>query len=217
MSLRSRIGWSIHSAIQSYYRPKVSARVLEHAGARTASKAYPPQFVDLVRLTRFVRERRPSVVWEFGSGWSTQYLAQALADNGAGKLYSLDADAFWSENAQAMLPPWLGPFAEMRHVPCKQMQVQGACAWKYDWRPDDMPQLIYVDGPAGAKECPGNADLLEIEERLAPGCLIVIDGRAKTAEFLRTKFRREWRYWEDLGPFGRFFSQFNQRYLELMR
>jgi hypothetical protein len=217
LSLRSRIGCTIHSMIQAHYRPQVSARVLDHAGERAAANAIPPQYVDLLRLTRFVRDRKPSVVWEFGSGWSTQYLAQALADNGAGKLYSLDADELWSSNAQAMLPPWLQAFAELRYVPCTQTQVAGVCSWKYVWRPEAMPQLIYVDGPAGVKECPGNADLVEIEERLAPGCLIVIDGRRKTAEFLRTQFRRNWRFREDRGPLGRYFSQFHQRYLELQR
>ena len=91
----------------------------------------------------------------------------------------------------------------------------GTCAFKYAWRPEPLPQFIYLDGPAGAKECPGNVDLLEIEERLAPGCLIVVDGRDTTAAFLRAKFRRRWRSWDDPGPLGRYFSQFNQHYLEL--
>jgi hypothetical protein len=217
MSLRARIGWSIHSIIQAYYRGQVNGRVLAHAGTRAGPKAYPPQFIDLVRLVRFVRERRPSVLWELGSGWSTQFLAQALADNGSGHMYSMDAAAEWAANARSMLPPWLEPWVEIHHSAVSKREVGGTCAVKYAWRPEAMPQFIYVDGPAGAKECPGHADLLDIEPQLAPGCFIVIDGRATTAEFLRTHFRREWRYWHDPGPLGRYFSQFNQHYLELQR
>lgn len=217
MSLRSHIGWGIHSLIQSYYRVQVNGRVLEHAGRYAGVKAYPPQFIDLVRLTRFVHARKPTVVWELGAGWSTQFLAQALADNDHGRLYSMDAAAEWASHAQAMLPPWLGSWVEIHHSPVSKQDVGGTCAVKYAWRPEPMPQFIYLDGPAGAKECPGHADLIEIEEQLAPGCFIVIDGRGTTAEFLRRNFRREWRYWQDPGPLGRYFSQFNQHYLELQR
>ncbi len=217
MSLRSRLGWHLHAVFQAYYRRGVDARVLSYAGARTEAKAYPPQFIDLVRLTRFVSERKPAVLWEFGSGWSTQFLAQAVADNGAGRLYSMEAAETWTAHTRAMLPPWLEPWVEIHYAPADRVDRGGACAWKYRYRPDAIPQFVYVDGPAGAKECPGNADLLEIEDRLAPGCLIVIDGRGSTVDFLRTKFRRPWRYWKDMGPFGRHFSQFNQSYLELQR
>src|SRR5262245_41090741 len=104
---RRFVGKTLHSVIQSYYRQKVSAEVLAYAGQRATATAYPPQFVDQYRLTNFIQERRPRVVWEYGSGWSTQFIAQALADNGDGMLYSLEADEFWAGNSKAMLPPWL--------------------------------------------------------------------------------------------------------------
>ena len=214
-SARRLAGRMIHSAIQSYYRPKVSPKVLAYSAQRTAMQAYPPQFVDQYRLTRFIRARRPLIVWEYGSGWSTQFLAQAIADNGDGMLYSMEADEFWAKNSQAMIPPWLQSRVELRFVPCEKVEVAGVCSWKYAWRPDAMPQFIYLDGPANVADCPGNADLVEIEHQFPQGCLIVVDGRQRTVNFLRTTFRRRWKYWNDPGPLGRFFSQFNQHYLEL--
>src|SRR4051812_28329173 len=119
-SARRLLGRVIHSGIQSYYRAKVSSKVLEYSAQRAALTAYPPQFADQYRLTVFIRERRPRVVWEYGSGWSTQFLAQALADNGDGMLYSMEADEFWAKNSQAMLPPWLQPRVKLRFVPCEK-------------------------------------------------------------------------------------------------
>ncbi len=59
--------------------------------------AKPPVWSDLWAIYRQVRERRPKVLLEFGSGCSTIIYAQALADNAAegapGFLHSLDADA----------------------------------------------------------------------------------------------------------------------------
>jgi hypothetical protein len=215
-SARHVIGNTIYSSIQFYYRSKVSSKVLEYAAQRAAVKAYAPQFVDQYRLTRFIRERRPRIVWEYGSGWSTQFLAQAIVDNGDGMLYSMEADEFWAKNSQAMMPPWLQSRVELRFVPCDKVEVAGVCSWKYAWRPETMPQFIYLDGPANVRDCPGSADLVEIEHQLEQGCLIVVDGRQRTVNFLRNNFRRRWKYSQDPGPFGRFFSQFNQHYLELL-
>ena len=216
MSLRSRIGWGIHGLTQSYYRRKVDSRVLGHGIARGAADAVPPQFVDLYRLARLVHDRKPAVVWEYGSGWSTHFLAQALADNGTGILYSLETDEAWAANTRGMQPPWLQARTDIRYVACDQVQAgaAGACAWKYRWRPPALPQLIYVDGPAGIGECAGNADLIEIELELAPGTLIVLDGRKPTARFLQTAFRRRWRYWEDLGPLGGYLRHFTDKEAE---
>lgn len=202
MSVRSGIAWAVQAPMQAYYGRKVDRRVLEHARTRADVRAYTPEYYDLFRLVRFVRERKPRVVWEFGSGWSTCFLAQAVADNQSGILYSMEADADWCRNTQSMLSPDVQPWVELRHVVPERVALPAGCASKYTWRPPALPQLIYVDGPAGAGQCPGNADILEIEEQLEPGCLIVLDSRQKTAEFLHRALRRPWRSWEEMGPLG---------------
>ncbi len=208
MAVRSGIAWALQQPLQAYYGRKVDRRVLEHARARADVRGYVPEYYDLFRLVRFVRERRPSVVWEFGSGWSTCFLAQAVADNHSGILYSLEADADWCRNTQSMLSPDVRPWVELRHVVPERVTLPLGCASKYAWRPPALPQLIYVDGPAGAGTCPGNADILEIEEQLAPGCLIVLDSRQKTTEFLRRALRRTWRSWVEMGPLGGILGRF---------
>ena len=64
---------------------------------------------------------------------------------------------------------------------------------------------------------PLSADSLAIEYCLAPGTMIVIDGRATNAYFLRNNFQRNWSYEKDalsdlhifelidepLGPYNR--------------
>ncbi len=208
MSVRSGIAWTMQAPMQAYYGRKVDARVLEHARAHADVRAYTPEYYDLFRLVRFVRERKPQVLWEFGSGWSTCFLGQAVADNQTGILYSMEADADWCRNTRSMLSPDVQAWVELRHVVPERVTVGGECASKYPWRPPAVPQFIYVDGPAGAGKCPGNADILEIEEQLEPGCLIVLDSRQKTTEFLRRTLRRKWRSWEEMGPMGRALGRF---------
>lgn len=180
---------------------RLDKRVLAHVSEHVDPLAIRPQYGDLWRLYSAVRKRRPRVVWEFGAGWSTSFLAQALADNGFGQLYSMDADEGWARHAQTMLPPWLT--ADVRYAPVTLVDVRGECGWRHANRPDEaLPDLIYLDGPSGMKECTGCADIPDIEERLQPGCRIIIDGRTETTAMLRRTLRRNWKSWEELGPLG---------------
>ena len=51
------------------------------------------------------------------------------------------------------------------------------------------------------------ADLLAIEHFLAPGTLVVVDGRTANARFLKTNLQRDWIYL--------YSEKFDQHYFEL--
>lgn len=82
---------------------------------------------------------------------------------------------------------------------------------KYKKLPLCNPDFIYSDGPGqfGVKESVNNfstnhkdivpigADLLMIEYFLVPGTIIIIDGRAANANFLKDNFKRKWKYKRD--------------------
>lgn len=73
------------------------------------------------------------------------------------------------------------------------------------------PDFIYLDGPEqyGVKGkinginlahpdlMPMVCDILKIEYYLTPGTIIVCDGRAANVDFLKTNFRRKWKYFND--------------------
>ena len=100
---------------------KAGLAVLDHQGHRALARlgyvslfdarpaaAKPPVWSDLWAIYNQVRERKPKVLLEFGSGCSTIIYAQALADNSAegapGFLYSLDAEAHWGQITIASMP-----------------------------------------------------------------------------------------------------------------
>ena len=92
----------------------------------------------------------------------------------------------------------------------------------YEDLPNISPDFIYLDGPDqfSAKgsvrglstrhpdSMPMAADLLTIEHFLVPGTLIVVDGRAANARFLKSNLQREWTY--------SYFPEFDQHFFELM-
>ena len=73
------------------------------------------------------------------------------------------------------------------------------------------PDFIYLDGPDqfGTKGAINNfstrhadlmpmaCDILKFEHYLIPGTIILIDGRAANARFLKSNFQRKWKYVDD--------------------
>lgn len=166
-------------------------------------------WAELFRLYLDIRERRPQVVFEFGSGRSTIVIGSALAQNGAGTLYSMEADARWHQaNAQYLADN----VTQVIHSPVSIEKRGGERVVLHSIIPHTAPDYIYIDGPSFPPGIKVAADLIDMEDRLQPGCLAVIDGRKPNADFLRQHLKRNWRYFERTGPLG---SVFIQRCFEL--
>lgn len=193
--------------------------------------ALQPDFDDLARLHRLVRARRAFTVLEFGVGYSTLVIADALAKNrddfiratpdfdapaDAFRVFSVDTEAVWIERTQQRLPDTLRPHAVLCRSPARAGTFAGRICHFYDTVPDVEPDFVYLDGPdpravagsvngvgfAGHGRTPLAADLLRLEPLFVPGLMILVDGRVNNARFLRRNFQRDYATHED--PRGRF-------------
>jgi hypothetical protein len=166
--------------------------------------------VDLANLHRLIRRRRPSVVLEFGTGFSTVVIADALSRNGAGRLWTVDASAAWIDNTRGKLPEHLRDLVDFRHTTARAVEHDGQLCALYDSLPDIVPDFIYVDGPStrdvqgsvrGLSFAPESAefrrivsaDPLLLESTLQVGAFMLLDSRYNTAHFLAWALRRRWR------------------------
>lgn len=198
-----------------------------YATANRATVSYPPQVADLVRLHRLVRERMAQTVLEFGVGFSTVILADALAKNEADylalpdppklrngqafKLFSLDASEHWIERTRARLPAELAGRVRFSHSRVVAGTFNGRLCHYYEKLPNVVADFIYLDGPM-PKHVEGSvhgldfsidertvmaADLLLMEPTMLPGTLILVDGRVNNARFLARNFQRPFRTTHD--------------------
>lgn len=85
-------------------------------------------------------------------------------------------------------------------------------ATEYKKIPLCNPDLVYIDGPnqykvkkniyginTGHKDLmPMMCDVLKFEYFFIPGTIIILDGRAANAKFLKDHFKRKWRYIRDI-------------------
>ncbi len=87
----------------------------------------------------------------------------------------------------------------------------GRIATQYKDLPICNPDFIYLDGPeqfgikgkvnginlAHSDMMPMVCDILKLEYFLTPGTIIVCDGRSANVDFLKTNFKRKWKYFND--------------------
>lgn len=146
----------------------------------TGGWAGTPDF--LLLLAETVRERRPQVVVEFGSGASTIVIARALQLNGGGRLLSYDHHPGFAETTRRRLAA-LGLEAEVRAVEL----VPGATGYAGRfYATEDLPERIdiaVIDGPpawleAGTRGGAGPA----VFPNVVPGGLVLLDDAKRAGE-----------------------------------
>lgn len=192
----------------------------------TNTAALGPQWPDLVRLHRLVRERRVTTILEFGCGWSSLVMAHALRQNrndfadvvrttlrrtNAFELHSVDDMPEFIEVARGRIPNDLADLVIFLSSTVRMTTFGDRICTEYDELPNIAPDFIYLDGPsqhsplgsvngittAHADRLPMSCDLLKIEHFLLPGTLILVDGRTANARFLHSNFQRRWHHEHD--------------------
>jgi hypothetical protein len=184
------------------------------------STPFPPEAGDLVRLHQLIRSRKSFTVLEFGVGYSTVVIADALKKNQKDwealkekpqirnrfqfQLFSIDADKKWLKEVEKRLPSHLADRVHLSYSAVHIGTHNGQLCHFCDTLPDIVPDFIYLDGP-GVKDVQGTinglsfqcdertvmpADLLLMESTFLPGTFILVDGRTNNARFLQRNFTR---------------------------
>ena len=175
-----------------------------------------PNYSDLAYLYQLIRLRRPRVVVEFGVGFSTIVIAQALLENqgskmgGIGHLYSVDSEQVWIDNTREKLSDNLSQYVTFSCSPVIVDIADNTLCHRYETLPNISPNFIYLDGPwHGTPNSKGEiyglnnniisgspvvgADVL-LYESLAPlDFFILVDGRWKNCRFLHQRLKGKYK------------------------
>ncbi len=185
-------------------------------------KPITPNANDLVRIHKLIRQRKCFTILEFGIGYSTLIIADALKKNQDDwkklpnipeirnrfmfKSFSVDASKKWIETTKKRFPPYLIDYVNFHYSPVEIGTFNGQLCHYYKNLPDIVPDFIYLDGPS-PNDVEGNinglsfkcdertvmsGDLLLMESTFLPGTFILIDGRTNNARFLENNFKRKY-------------------------
>lgn len=150
---------------------------------------------DVLRLmVETIRDRRPDLVVECGSGASSVWLGYALRRVGHGRLVALEHDQRYAELAANLAASHaLSDIVEVRHAPLRDWTPEGGTL---DTAPDPQPWydldavadltgigLLFIDGPPGAlaaqSRYPAGPVLFP---RCVPDAVVVLDDAARDGE-----------------------------------
>jgi len=180
---------------------------------------------DLCRLHWIVLSRKALNILEFGSGFSTVFIADScfilnkffknikkLRVEKKFHIYSLEESKKFINITKKRLSSDLIKHVTLIKSKNKITDYQGKYASQCLNIPNISPDLIYLDGPSqyftkknfngfnfnNISRFPMSADLLFLEYFFEPRTFIIVDGRTSNARFLKDHFKRNWKYIHDL-------------------
>lgn len=182
-----------------------------------------PEINDLVHLHKTIRKRKCFTILEFGVGYSTIIMADALCKNEEEwkklpqkpemrnrfmfQLFSVDASRYWIRKARKKIPKNLTNRIHLKYSKVKIGTFNNQLCHFYKTLPNIVPDFIYLDGP-GLNDVKGeinglnfqceertimSGDLLLMESTFLPGIFIIVDGRTNNARFLERNFTRNYK------------------------
>ena len=188
-----------------YYLKLKKNNTLLHLLNQHSLSNFTIPYEDIYFNYNIVLKKKPDLILELGSGYSTITFAYALSKLDKGRLISLETSKFWFNKANQV---------------CKQIDYfsKGKCKiilsdalYKkidylqfsfYEKLPQCSPDIILVDGPA-PKEVKGenymnlnypvSGDLLNLEKKLKIGTIIIFDGRFKNFNLILKKLKRKYK------------------------
>ena len=183
--------------------------------------AFQPELDELYLLHRYIIQFKRMTILEFGIGWSTIVMANALQYNrnkyliktknlrmnNAGEIHCLDNSKSWVKKMKPKLRKH-SKIVKLNYSEAVMDKFNGKICTSFKKLPKINPDFIYLDGPdqfdiKGTVNgfnidkndlMPMTCDILKIEHFLKPGTIIVVDGRASNSRFLKSNFQRNWKY-----------------------
>lgn len=188
---------------------------------------YRPELLDLYRLHSFIILNKRLTVLEFGCGWSSLIMADALRKNSSlylnkidnlrktnlFEIHAVDNEEKFIKIAKDRLEHNGYQNYSFICSTVSMSEYSGKICTRYKKIPFVNPDFIYLDAPdqfnhiegeiAGLSTAhndfmPMSMDLLLIEHFLTPGTIIVADGRTANVRFLLSNFQRNWNYKHDI-------------------
>tara|TARA_X000000950_G_C13894088_1_gene652086 strand:- start:167 stop:916 length:750 start_codon:yes stop_codon:yes gene_type:complete len=205
------------SSVKNYFKKHKILNFLKND-----SKTFAPDLMDLYFIHQLIILNKRTTILEFGCGWSTIIMKNALEINKSKyltilkklrkknffEIYSVDNQKKYLKMTQDKSKKILGKKNKINFIYSKNKMTnfnKRFCS-EYEKLPTINPDFIYLDGPDPStvlgkingfntnhiELMPMTCDILKIEHFLLPGTIILSDGRTANIRFLKSNFQRNW-------------------------
>ena len=153
------------------------------------------QYDDIWNLYSITKERSPSVVWEYGPGWTTVGLVAGIIDSGSdGIVYAIEADKDWFKwykEAFSKLDDEIKSRIKLVYSPTEITDDYDERSVRHTILPEKMPDLVHIDGCSNSEDVDIVCDIVDLEDQLPNICTVILDGRVNNLRFLQRNLKRE--------------------------
>ncbi|HEX04374.1 MAG TPA: class I SAM-dependent methyltransferase [Bacteroidetes bacterium] len=154
----------------------------EHAFPTLGGWALKPQVA--LHYVQIIRQMKPEVVVEFGSGVSTLLSALQLEKNGSGKVIAFDHEQKWLQHTKYDLHQHgVGHRTEIRHSPLTTIEIEGKNVQWYDTKileDIDRIDVMLVDGPPDTQDKGTRQPALSLlADKFHDNSVIIVDDTAR--------------------------------------
>lgn len=162
-----------------YYEPDVTTNV---------------DYSDSLTLYEWVKTRKPKEVLEFGPGVSTLVIAQAMHENGFGRITTLENLEKFHMLAKQNCPEHLQPYIDFRLSPTIKKSYGPFHGVGYEHIPERNYEFVFVDGPNYDANTEFDVDVLEVIARSDTPVSAVIDSRTGSSFIYHLVLGKKFRY-----------------------
>lgn len=148
------------------------------------------QYRDYLTLYSYVRKHKPKEVLEFGPGITTLFIAQALKENGFGRVTAIENQEKYFYETADTIPEALSPFIDLRLSKTCEYRHGAFISEGYARIPDRPYDFVWVDGPTVDGKAAFNIDLIEIVKR-GNKVVAMVDGRRSSVFMYSLFFGKE--------------------------
>lgn len=151
-------------------------------------------YFDYWLLYSHIRKTRPKEVLELGPGLTTLVIAQALYENGGGRVTAMEDLAQYYEALLKIIPKHLAPFIDARLSPSHQVHHGPFRGKAYQSIPERDYEFVWVDGPNYDRETEFDADILQLIAKRDKPLTAFVDSRVGSAFIYSLVFGNKFKY-----------------------
>lgn len=155
------------------------------------SKSTGASYFDYLLLHSYIRQYKPRLILELGSGVTSVIMAQALSEIEDGidrKIVSMEDLPEYHKDAKSLMSPHLAKYVDYQLSPKVEVESEfGLWGFHYKDVPDHAYDFVFVDGPNDVKDGKQGVDLdvFHVLKRQPHHPVdVIIDGRQTTARAL---------------------------------
>jgi hypothetical protein len=151
-------------------------------------------FYDYWLLYSYIRQAKPREVLELGPGITTLVIAQALSENGSGRVTAIEDVEHYYKALENIIPDKLRSYIELHLSPSHQTNWGPFRGKAYKEIPDRNYDLVWIDGPNYDRQSEFDADILEIVSKSDRPITAFVDSRMGSCFIYSLVFGRKFKF-----------------------